>query len=275
MDCFKGDESIEIEKWSISEICHLENIIFEGKYAKDKRINPLIQDTFLGAYPSKSNSVEFTFAVPKLNEVTHKYDLEQSEKIQPGTFLFDDTLAHHPHPLKDPMPIRFLKILPDIEITFQFRLNNEGGLSAKQKALFFNYLLNKYGAGAKTSSGYGQFRKQQEKDVSSKILSTNPMFENFNPITIDNSSAVRKEILVPKELTKKLPAIEETNDWIPLESLKNGSVVSGRMVDFLSGNAKIQLHINGHTIRLGLLGKLLLHAVFRLKIFESSGAVVN
>ena len=248
------------------------------------RINPLIQDSFLGAYPSKSNSKEFSYTIPKhyistsktTGKQSDKFDQEETIKIPAGTFLFDDTLAFHKHPLKDPMPIRLLKILPEIDIQFQFRLNDLGGLSGQQKATLFKYLLNKYGAGAKTSSGYGQFRKQQENGTSSKALNSNLFFDDFNPIAINiNTADTENEYPVPEKLITKLPKLQETDTWIPLESLKNGSIVSGTVVDFVSGNAKIQLHIKEHIIILGLQGKFVLHNEVRLKIVETSGSLMK
>lgn len=110
----------------------LEYSLFEGKDAKgDKRIlSPLQQDTFFDAFPIAADK---------------------------GKFIGTDTITPHAHPLKDPLPLRLLKILPGVTICFQFRLNDQGGLTAKEKEALFSFLLLRHGAGAKTRSGFGQF----------------------------------------------------------------------------------------------------------------------
>lgn len=273
--CFQNDKSLKIDSWNIAKINMLENILFEGRINDEKRINPLIQDIFLGAFPSKSNSKEFDFSIPKhyifenKNGIkSDKYDKEEIVKIPSGTFLFDDTLAYHPHPLKDPMPIRLLKILPDVEITFQFRLNDEGGLSGKQKATLFEYLLKKYGAGAKTSSGYGQF----EKEVLKTNLSGLPIFPDFNPISLSEASIENDEPQVPTEMQPESTLIYQNESWIDFSIIKNGDIVEGTVIKYENGNARVQLHIIDKEIVLGIQGKFKTNDILKIKVIETSGS---
>lgn len=74
-------------------------------------------------------------------------------------FLGTDYITPHLEPLKNPTPIQFLKILPNIEFVFHFQLQ-DGILSAKQKKLLFQKILLTIGIGAKTNVGYGQFSEK-------------------------------------------------------------------------------------------------------------------
>jgi len=201
INCFQEDKTLEVNTWDITKIQYLENIIFEGKIDEVHRINSLKQDTFLGAYPSKSYSKEYSFTIPEkyIDNGKPKFKESKPVVIPSGTFLFDDTLAHHPHPLKDPMPISLLKILPDVEITFQFKLNDEGGLSGKQKAKLFEYLLKKYGAGAKTSSGYGQFKKEITPSKEKGYLHVKDEFKPINIQYIETNNNINIHLISESE----------------------------------------------------------------------------
>ncbi len=73
-----------------------------------------------------------------------------------GRFLENDYITpHNNKPLKNPNPIQFLKVLPEVTITFHFRLN-KGTISAEQKKKLFEQILKDIGVGAKTNVGYGQ-----------------------------------------------------------------------------------------------------------------------
>lgn len=98
----------------------------------------------------------------------------------PGDIFFDafpdgdtqklldvDFITPHRSPFKHPMPIRFLRIVPDVTIRFRFRLTDtkflsDGGeftLCAEEKKQLFRRLLLTFGIGAKTNTGYGVLRE--------------------------------------------------------------------------------------------------------------------
>ncbi len=71
-----------------------------------------------------------------------------------------DFITPHSNPLKDPNPLMFLKVLPEILIKFQFSCHDShviDGLTAWHKIELFKQLLLDFGVGAKTNVGYGQF----------------------------------------------------------------------------------------------------------------------
>lgn len=73
-----------------------------------------------------------------------------------GRFLAEDYITPHKAPCLNPIPLKFLKVLPGVTFRFQFDLK-EGAISAIQKKQLFKEILLELGAGAKTNVGYGQF----------------------------------------------------------------------------------------------------------------------
>lgn len=74
-----------------------------------------------------------------------------------GRILAADALApHNESPLKNPVPITFVKIASGCRLQFRFHLKDSDGVTADDKALLFKYILMAFGAGAKTNVGYGQ-----------------------------------------------------------------------------------------------------------------------
>ncbi len=83
--------------------------------------------------------------------------LEANEKL----FSDDFITPHNENPLKDPVPVSFLKIRPGVKYSFNFRLSpvNLCGVEVKvdDKKELFRKIIGQFGAGAKTNVGYGQF----------------------------------------------------------------------------------------------------------------------
>jgi CRISPR-associated protein Cmr6 len=138
-------ENAGIARFSNKEIDVLEAFIFEGQDDKGEQISYYQRDRFFDAYPVKS--------------------LEKD-----GYFLKNDYITPHINrdkpemsPFTSPNPIQFLKVLPQIQFQFQFKLedfklkDNDKGLTVKQKEFLFKEILCFMGAGAKTNVGYGQF----------------------------------------------------------------------------------------------------------------------
>ncbi len=68
----------------------------------------------------------------------------------------NDAITHHPSPLKNPNPVLFLKIMPGVNLQFNFDLKDGSILTKEQKLSLFKYILFINGIGAKTNVGYGQ-----------------------------------------------------------------------------------------------------------------------
>lgn len=80
----------------------------------------------------------------------------------PAQHLFgEDYITHHPHPLQNPNPVRFLRINPGVTYQFRFILKDDKeGLSAEEKLELFKEIICTFGLGAKTNVGYGQFTEK-------------------------------------------------------------------------------------------------------------------
>ena len=87
--------------------------------------------------------------------------------------LGDDFITPHLHRpdrsmdgLKNPVPLRFLKVLPDVTFDFRFHLTGiKGGLTAAERKTLFEHILLLHGIGAKTNVGYGQFVALSKEEV--------------------------------------------------------------------------------------------------------------
>jgi CRISPR-associated protein Cmr6 len=115
----------------------LENNIFVGKDANGNDLPMSKRDTFLDAFPVASSNAG-------------------------GKIFADDYITPHKEPLKNPVPLKFLKILPGVTFTFYFKLHdftdqNGKTITADQKRTLFKKILLDFGVGAKTNVGYGQF----------------------------------------------------------------------------------------------------------------------
>lgn len=74
-----------------------------------------------------------------------------------GKLFANDYITPHKSQFKDPEPICFMKIRPNVKFMFCFTLN-DGVVSKEEKLMLIKYLLYMNGLGAKTNVGYGQFR---------------------------------------------------------------------------------------------------------------------
>ena len=93
-----------------------------------------------------------------------------------------DYITPHKDELKDPTPLKFMKIMPNVSFEFSFLLNDitfDNGITftADDKLQLFKRILLDIGIGAKTNVGYGQFKdysaslggkKEKEKEKAKK-----------------------------------------------------------------------------------------------------------
>lgn len=76
-----------------------------------------------------------------------------------GQLMGFDYITPHKNPVANPIPIRIIKVLPDVRFEFRFVLSDkkirEHTLTADALKELFKELLILFGAGAKTNVGYG------------------------------------------------------------------------------------------------------------------------
>lgn len=73
-----------------------------------------------------------------------------------GRFIGLDFFCRHrtDRPMRDTIPIRVLKLMPNVRLEFRFALR-DGILTADEKLALFKELLMVFGVGARTNVGYG------------------------------------------------------------------------------------------------------------------------
>lgn len=74
-----------------------------------------------------------------------------------GHILETDYITPHKNPLKNPVPISFVKIASGCNIEFRFRLV-DSILTRQEKYSLFLLILQEFGVGAKTNVGYGNMQ---------------------------------------------------------------------------------------------------------------------
>lgn len=111
---------------------HFINVIFNGIGLDGERLPWKKRDIFFDAFPFDSFNEE-------------------------GKFLANDYITHHEKPLKNPNPVQFLKVLPQVVFCFDFLLSENDVMNKELKLELFRQILLDLGAGAKTNVGYGQF----------------------------------------------------------------------------------------------------------------------
>lgn len=81
-----------------------------------------------------------------------------------GRVVGEDYITpHYPNLLKDPKPIKILKVLPGVEFTFCLKLSGSIGMDASKKEACFKEILQMVGIGAKTNVGYGRLKEVKSK----------------------------------------------------------------------------------------------------------------
>ncbi|KGN79502.1 CRISPR-associated protein Cmr5 [Porphyromonas gulae] len=131
-DFLKYKELNGSSTWKGNDKEHFLDYVFEGKGLSGYK-----QDIFLDAIPVESDK----------------------------TLFGDDYITAHKHPLKNPTPIRFLRVNPGVTYRFRFILKdtkilvdgNEIVFSATDKEKLFEEIILMFGLGAKTNVGYGRF----------------------------------------------------------------------------------------------------------------------
>jgi len=127
------------------EVKKLSNIVFFNKGKKSDFVMQVFegQDNKENYIPFKDRDIFFdAFPINSQNEN--------------GKFLANDYITPHDNPLKNPVPIQFMKVLPQVTFRFNFRLSDKP-FSKKIKLELFRQILLDLGVGAKTNVGYGQF----------------------------------------------------------------------------------------------------------------------
>lgn len=142
--------------------------IFEGVYDRDVKAE---QEKYKEDWAKKVKKAENR--IYKLRRSIYKRDIffdaviVKTSKNGHGPILSSDSITPHgDNPLKNPVPITFLKVASACKLEFRFKLEDtvivkDGRtltLTAAQKLDIFKDILTTVGIGAKTNVGYGQLK---------------------------------------------------------------------------------------------------------------------
>jgi len=125
---------------------------------KIEYFNSLISEIFEGVRDiTKEKPAERFFPIYKRNIF---FEAIPTTSLHKGLVYGDDSITPHPSPLRNPKPLLFLKVLPNVTYQFNFKLQPsvvEPKLNKDVMILLFKKILLTIGIGAKTNVGYGQF----------------------------------------------------------------------------------------------------------------------
>lgn len=125
-------KQLEGKEWTDEEIITLGEQLFEDAGNNNHR------DVFLDALMVEANSE--------------------------GLFIKKDYITPHRSLFLDPVPIQFLKVLPDVQFRFSFLLNAQTLLSVEKRKELYKDILLFVGIGAKTHVGYGHMQFVPDKN---------------------------------------------------------------------------------------------------------------
>ncbi|MBK9107300.1 MAG: type III-B CRISPR module RAMP protein Cmr6 [Saprospiraceae bacterium] len=256
--------------WDAEKVNIFEQVVFEGKdevFEGSKKIINSIpstnQDIFLEAFPCKGvNAKVLNTNIPD--------DVNDA-------FLGEDVLTPHDHPLRNPVPIKHIKLLPGVEMKFQFLLNDKGGLTSGEKLTLFKYLLENFGAGARRGTGFGQFKLS----TSEQSVNQSNWYINFSPLQSDkdevgDGTSSEEEIIIKPPTKPDITKVPESENWPSISSVYKNEKISGYIHELKSGNAKVQLFVKGQSDFLNLQGyKGLIGIEVDFKIVDTIGSLKN
>ncbi len=176
------------QSWDAPAIEAFETWLF-GSYETGMKVGPMSGRTiFHDALPISAARV-------KINEV------------YTSQYLATDFITPHKEPLKNPIPIQFLKVLPGVVFRFQFHFEpyKKGGqevLSVENIRGLFKAILLDMGVGAKTNVGYGQLIEPRTKPAPEQRRAANRSLGQILPstkTTIRGKEQPKPFTLYPKE----------------------------------------------------------------------------
>ena len=137
------------------------------KVEKEKLIRELIDDDTLDV-DALANEI-FEGIDAKTNKPLPMYKRDKFfdatiVSVENGELLQEDYITPHKESLKNPKPIKIIKVAGGVSFKFQFDLK-DGIIKAHEKELLFLKLLLFSGVGAKTNVGYGQFEEWSEEEL--------------------------------------------------------------------------------------------------------------
>lgn len=143
---------------SDSEFEELTKEIFDGE--KLKTSGDKSQEAVYENIPMYERDIFYDAIID--TEQTRKVKNKYNDSVN-SCILGDDFITPHKNPLKNPIPIKFIKVMPDVVWKFQFALKDGKLINKDEKLKLFKEILLDLGIGAKTNVGYGKFEDIKKK----------------------------------------------------------------------------------------------------------------
>ncbi len=160
-----------------------------------------------------------------------------AEIVNAGSkILEDDYITPHKDALKNPIPLRFIKVAPNVTFRFDFYLT-DGLITKEQKLKLFMQILEDLGIGAKTNVGYGKLKdikkfetkeekeqklKEEKEKLFKKLLNSEDIEELKREVSNLKDQEQKDKI---NQKIKKLEHQEKINEvvekWEKLKKDKN------------------------------------------------------
>jgi CRISPR-associated protein Cmr6 len=169
-------------------------------YSIELFVDLLSNIMFEGKKPVHYEDNKFHYQQMGLYEKDVFYDAYIVNGGADGRFLDSDYITHHEHPLKNPNPVKFLKLAPGVGVKFQFKFS-DNLLSAGQKESICKAILLDFGAGAKTNTGYGQFSEEPFFEQGTQTNTVSSLAEKGGSNKNAGKSNVRNEVIDTKAAT--------------------------------------------------------------------------
>ncbi len=161
-------------------------------------------------------------------------------------FINEDYITpHNKGALKNPIPLKFLKVMPNVNFQFNFNLVESGGLTAIQKRDLFKLILLDLGIGAKTNVGYGQMiiDPKEEQRLKNELAEAEKIASAIK-IAKNNKIAEKERKEKAKKDAEELKIRQEANR----ENLKNiDNVISG-ITNFNTGTRGISKYMKANKL---------------------------
>jgi CRISPR-associated protein Cmr6 len=159
------------------------------------------------------------------------------EKTTKTKFIGNDSITPHgDNPLKNPTPLQFLKVLPNIGFLFNLKIKESivFNLSVCAKLEFYKTILLTIGAGAKTNVGYGQLSNEIFEDL---IDNTPLQFEEKEPRNNDNNRSRHTKVEAPtrhEQMVKQnenKSRIKNVMNEFTIASIKKDTIIKGIVME--------------------------------------------
>lgn len=235
----------------------------EASATKRPRISkPEVTDTFSSVYRRDLFFDAVPVAIPNANEAGQRH-LFGTDYLTPHKHKSDPELD----PFADPVPLKFLKVMPGVVYEFRFRLTDSliGGheITAAKKETLLMQLLQMNGLGAKTNVGYGHFTDRET--LAPSQASSYTANDRNQPGQPDRRTSPAQASPAPK------PAFVEKH----VDQVRRGDTVKGKLIRFDGGMAVLQLELDGFSdevkTRNPRLGKEMTGKTFLLSITNKGG----